>query len=48
MLNYDYDYLDDLKTRSFEDTWLVVGSISTPNALFSFENIIILRIALAG
>jgi hypothetical protein len=48
MLNYDYDDLDDLKTSSLEDTWLVVGSISTPNALFSFENITILRIALVG
>ncbi len=24
-----------------EDTWLVVGSISTPSAQFSFENIVI-------
>jgi hypothetical protein len=44
MPNYDYDDLDDLKTSSFEDTWPVVGSISTPNASFSFENITILRI----
>jgi hypothetical protein len=44
MLNYDYDDLDDSKTSSFEDTWPVVGSISTPNASFSFENTTIPRI----
>jgi hypothetical protein len=44
MLNYDYDDLDDSKMSSFEDTWPVVGSISTPNASFSFENITIPRI----
>jgi hypothetical protein len=41
ILNYDYD---DLETSSFEDTWPVVGSISTPNASFSFDNITILSI----
>ncbi len=44
MPNYDLDDLDDLKTSSFEDTWPVIGSISTLNASFSFENITILRI----
>jgi hypothetical protein len=39
MLNYDSDDLDDSKTSSFEDTWPVVGSISTPNASFSFETL---------
>jgi len=38
--NYDYDGPNDLKMGSLEDTWLVVGSISTPSAQSSFENIV--------
>jgi hypothetical protein len=42
--NYDYDGPNDLKMGSLEDTWPVVGSISTPSAQSSFENIVTLSI----
>lgn len=38
--NYDYDGPNDLEMGSLEDTCLVVGSISTPSAQSSFENIV--------
>lgn len=44
MPNYDYDGSNDLKMGSLEDTWLVVGSISTRSAQSSFENIVTLSI----
>jgi len=39
ILNSDYDGLHYLKMSSFEDTWPMVGLISTSIASFSFKNI---------